>query len=325
VSLPHRKQGNEIPDRATHDASTAQLHAAVEGLTTQLTRAVAGKELAIRHLLITLFCGGHLLIEDIPGVGKTTLAHALAKSLHSDFGRIQFTADLLPADIVGVEIYDPSQHTFLFHPGAIFHHIVLADEINRATPKAQSALLEAMAEGQVTIERETRALPQPFFVIATQNPQEQVGTYPLPESQMDRFFMRLELGYPDAQAERQVLIGAVGRSQLSQLKPIADWSLIEDVQAAMHTIHISDALLDYLLRLLEVSRNGEFLRLGISPRAGQDLLRAARANAWIEGRDFVTAADVQCMWLPCLAHRVAVDGDSNSALIAVLEHVAVPG
>ncbi|MDX8413263.1 MAG: AAA family ATPase [Mariprofundales bacterium] len=309
-----------------HDKTkTAQLRTAIDALTTQLMRAVAGKDIAIRQLLITLFCGGHLLIEDVPGVGKTTLAHALAKSLHSDFGRIQFTADLLPADIVGVEIYDPSQHTFQFHPGAIFHHIVLADEINRATPKAQSALLEAMAEGQVTIERETRMLPQPFFVIATQNPQEQVGTYPLPESQMDRFFMRLQLGYPDSMAERQLLTGAVGRSQLSQLKPIADWSLIEGVQAAMQTITVSDALLDYLLKLLETSRNGEFLRLGISPRAGQDLLQAARANAWLDGRAFVTAADVQCMWLPCLAHRVSVDGDSRAALMAVLEQVAVPG
>ncbi|MDX8409883.1 MAG: AAA family ATPase [Mariprofundales bacterium] len=307
------------------DASTAQLRAAIDALTAQLARAVAGKDMAIRQLLITLFCGGHLLIEDVPGVGKTTLAHALAKSLHSDFGRIQFTADLLPADIVGVEIYDPSQHTFQFHPGAIFHHIVLADEINRATPKAQSALLEAMAEGQVTIERETRMLPQPFFVIATQNPQEQVGTYPLPESQMDRFFMRLQLGYPDALAERQLLTGAVGRSQLSQLKPIADWSLIEGVQAAMQAIHVNDSLLDYLLKLLEVSRNGEFMRLGISPRAGQDLLQAARANAWLDERAFVTAADVQRMWLPCLAHRVSVDGDSSAALMAVLEQVAVPG
>ncbi|ATX78923.1 MoxR-like ATPase [Mariprofundus aestuarium] len=299
-------------------------HEKITTLHHQLSSVLAGKEGAIRQLLVTLLSGGHLLIEDVPGVGKTTLAHALANSLDSDFGRIQFTADLLPADIVGVEIFDPAKQRFDFHPGAVFNHIVLADEINRATPKAQSALLEAMAEGQVTIERKTRQLPQPFFVIATQNPNEHMGTFPLPESQLDRFFMRTSIGYPDREAERKVLLGEAGQVRLPELQPVAGWSDILAARHAITTLNVSDLLLDYLLKLLQESRNGEWLKQGISPRAGRDLINAARAEAWLAGQSYVTAADVQTVWLPCLAHRVLAGGDSEAALTALLESVPVP-
>jgi len=299
-------------------------HEKITTLHQQLSSVLAGKEGAIRQLLVTLLSGGHLLIEDVPGVGKTTLAHALANSLDSDFGRIQFTADLLPADIVGVEIFDPAKQRFDFHPGAVFNHIVLADEINRATPKAQSALLEAMAEGQVTIERETRQLPQPFFVIATQNPNEHMGTFPLPESQLDRFFMRISIGYPDREAERKVLLGEAGQVRLPELQPVAGWSDILAARHAIAALDVSNLLLDYLLKLLQESRNGEWLKQGISPRAGHDLINAARAEAWLAGQSYVTAADVQTVWLPCLAHRVLAGGDSEAALTALLESVAVP-
>ena len=296
----------------------------IKALEVQLSHVVAGKQQAIRQVLIAMFCGGHVLIEDLPGMGKTTLAQALAASMDTDFGRIQFTADLLPADIIGVDIFNPAERCFEFHPGPIFHHIVLADEINRATPKAQSALLEAMAEGQVSIERETRKLPTPFFVIATQNPTEHLGTFPLPESQLDRFFMRLSLGYPDQQSERQLLKGEVGREQLQGLEPVVTLQLLEKVRSQAQQIYVSDVLMDYLLQLLELSRNGEWLKQGVSPRAGKDLLQAAKTLAWMDDRDYVTAADVQAVWLPCLAHRVVAAGNHEAALMQVLESVAVP-
>jgi len=296
----------------------------MEQLRQQLAGILAGKDAPIRQLMVTLLAGGHLLIEDVPGVGKTTLARALASSLDSSFGRIQFTADMLPADIIGVEIFEPAEKRFVFHPGMIFHQIVLADEINRATPKAQSALLEAMAEGQVSIERETRCLPEPFFVIATQNPNEHMGTFPLPESQLDRFFMCIGIGYPDPLAEREVLLGAVGLVRLPGLKPVASWQDVLAVRAQMATMTVADVLLDYVLELLAMSRNGEWLQHGISPRAGRDLLQAARAHAWLAGADYVTAADVQAVWLPCLAHRVRAAGDVHEALLSLLDRVPVP-
>ncbi|MDQ6994608.1 MAG: AAA family ATPase [Mariprofundaceae bacterium] len=296
----------------------------MQQLEEQLSLALAGKQDAIRQIMICLLSHGHILIEDVPGVGKTTLAHALTASLHSDFGRIQFTADMLPADIVGVEIFDPLEKRFLFHEGPIFHHIVLADEINRATPKAQSALLEAMAEGQVSIERDTHALPQPFFVMATQNPLEQLGTFPLPESQLDRFFMRISLGYPDIEAERRLLMGLAGHEQLKHLQALATW---DDVQQAHHIIQalpVADVLMDYVLQLLAFSRNGKWLQQGISPRAGQDLLRAAKAHAWLNGQDYVSAWDIQAVWQPCLTHRIVAHGDASAAMQTLLEQVPVP-
>jgi len=285
---------------------------------------LAGKDEVIEQVLIALLCGGHVLIEDLPGVGKTTLAQGLAASLDTGFGRIQFTADLLPADILGVEIYDPAGKCFTFHPGPIFHNILLVDEINRATPKAQSALLEAMAEGQVSVERETRPLPRPFFVLATQNPMEHIGTFPLPESQLDRFFMRLSLGYPDVEAERRVLLGEVGRAHLDVLRPVAGPDHVLAAQRAVAGMPVSDALTDYLLALLEKSRDGTWLKQGASPRAGADVLAAARARAWLAGQDYVAAADIQAVWLPCIAHRVLADGDAAAAARAVLEQVPVP-
>jgi len=300
------------------------IRAEIKALESQLEAVVAGKQDVIRHVIISMLCGGHLLIEDLPGMGKTTLAQALAASLNTDFGRIQFTADLLPADIIGVEIFNPAERKFEFHPGPIFHHIVLADEINRATPKAQSALLEAMAEGQISIERETRKLPEPFFVIATQNPLEHLGTYPLPESQLDRFFMRLSLGYPDQQSERRLLMGEAGRTKLQGLEPVADLRLLEATRSEAEKVKVSDSVMDYLLTLLDLSRNGEWLKQGISPRAGKDLLQSARMQSWIDGRDYVAAADLQEMWLPCLAHRVVAAGDSEAALLQLLEQVPVP-
>lgn len=296
----------------------------IQALEAQLARALSGKKTAIRQLMICLLGDGHLLIEDVPGVGKTTLAQGLAASLHSDFGRVQFTADLLPADIVGVEIFDPVEKQFIFHAGPIFHHILLADEINRATPKAQSALLEAMAENQVSIERKTHTLPDPFFVIATQNPQEHLGTFPLPESQMDRFFMRISLGYPDAEAERELLLGEAGRSQLQRFKAIASWQDIKQARQAIHAIPVSDALMDYVLKLLAESRNGTWLIQGISPRAGHDLLTAAKAHAWLNDQPYISAADVQAVWLACLSHRVVAAGDVEAAMQSLLEQVPVP-
>jgi len=303
---------------------TESIREEIYRLEEQLDGVVAGKRQTIRRMIVCLLCGGHLLLEDLPGMGKTTLAQALATSLNTDFGRIQFTADLLPADIVGVEIFNPAERRFEFHQGPIFHHVVLADEINRATPKAQSALLEAMAEGQVSIERETRKLPEPFFVIATQNPLEHLGTFPLPESQLDRFFMRLSLGYPDKEAESRLLRGQAGRDRLQGLKTVADMKLIAAARAAATEVKVADTVMDYLLVLLESSRNGQWLKQGVSPRAGRDLLQAAKMESWIDGRDFVAAADIQRMWIPCLAHRVVAAGDSEAALQQLLEQVPVP-
>lgn len=305
------------------ETEPAALHV-MHALAAQLDGVVAGKQEVIEQVLIAMLCGGHALIEDIPGTGKTTLARALATSLDTDFGRVQFTADLMPADIVGVEIFHPDEKRFVFHPGAVFHHILLADEINRATPKAQSALLEAMEEGQVSIEGETHPLPEPFLVLATQNPMEHLGTFPLPESQLDRFFCRLKLGYPGRDAELRLLRGEVGRRKLARLTPVAtvyDWRNARDAVQAMP---LSDVLLDYVLQLLHKTRDGSWLQWGASPRAGADLVAAARARAWLQGRPYVSAADVQAMWQPCLGHRVRAEGDTIAALDTILEQVPVP-
>lgn len=302
-----------------------RVRAEIEALQKQLSYVLAGKDETIRQMMVAMLCGGHVLIEDLPGMGKTTLAQGLAASFSTDFGRIQFTSDILPADIIGVEIFDPAEKAFVFHPGPIFHHIVLADEINRATPKAQSALLEAMAEGQVSVERETRRLPEPFFVIATQNPLEQRGTFPLPESQLDRFFMQISIGYPDREAERKVLLDEAGRSHIESMVASSSLQTLQKARDFARNIPISEPLMEYLLELLGRSRDGEWLRHGISPRAGRDLLAAARATAWLDGREYVTAADLQWVWLPSLAHRVIANGPSEVALSQLLEQVPVPG
>lgn len=270
----------------------------------QIDRIVLGKSSQVRLCLACLLARGHLLIEDVPGVGKTTLAHALARTLGLDFHRIQFTSDLLPADVLGAAIYDKDSGTFSFHPGPIFAQVILADEINRASPKAQSALLEAMEEGQVSIEGETRPLPTPFFVIATQNPSDQIGAFPLPESQLDRFLLRIRLGFPDHAAERALLRGEDRRDLLAAMTPAISATEFVEQQKLAQRVHVSDALLDYLQALIAASRSDTRFIAGLSPRAGLGLLRAAQAWAYLAGREFVQPEDVQAV-LPALTpHRL---------------------
>ena len=274
-------------------------------------RIILGKQQSIRLALACLLAGGHLLIEDLPGVGKTTLAHLLARLLGLHYQRIQFTSDLLPADIIGVSIYDREEGTFRFHRGPVFSQLVLADEINRATPKAQSALLEAMEERQVTVEGETRPLPEPFFVIATQNPTYQIGTFPLPESQLDRFLMRIHLGYPAPEQEKALLAGRDRRELLAALRPALGAKELLAYQRRVREIHAADAIIDYCYALVEFSRNcGRFLH-GLSPRAGLGLLHSARAWALLEGRGHVLPEDVQAVAPACLSHRL-LSGEDNA-------------
>jgi len=270
----------------------------------QVGSIILGKEAAIRLALACLLARGHLLIEDLPGMGKTTLAHALARSLGLQYQRIQFTSDLLPADILGAAVYERQRETFVFHPGPVFAQLILADEINRATPKTQSALLEAMEEGQVTVEGETRPLPEPFFVIATQNPAYQIGTFPLPESQLDRFLMRIELGYPDAQAERALLEGEDRREILARLPACLTPAQLHEAQARVAGVHAAPPLLDYMQDLLNFSRQSSLFRGGLSPRAGLGLLRAARAWALLHRRGHVLPEDVQAVLPPVVGHRL---------------------
>ena len=272
-------------------------------------RILLGKQVQVRLAMTCLLARGHLLIEDLPGMGKTTLSHALARVLGLSFQRIQFTSDLLPGDILGTSVFDKDSGQFVFHPGPIFAELVLADEINRATPKSQSALLEAMEEGQVTIEGATRPLPEPFFVIATQNPASQGGTFSLPESQLDRFLMRLSLGYPGRAAERSLLLGEARRDLLPRLEPLLDHAALAAFQAEVPKVRASDALVDYVLRLVEATRTQPAFALGLSPRGSLALLAAARAWALLAGRDYVIPEDVQAV-LPAVAgHRLRDQAD----------------
>lgn len=289
---------------------------------------ILGKEHQIRLAIACLLARGHLLIEDLPGVGKTTLTHVLASVLDLRFSRVQFTSDLLPADILGISVYERERGEFTFHPGPIFSQVVLADEVNRATPKTQSALLEAMEEQQVTIEGETRPLPSPFFVIATQNPSSQIGTFPLPESQLDRFLMRIELGYPDSQAERALLAGRDRREMLQELKPVMGPNELQQAQQAASQVHVSEPLLDYLQALLDYSRRAPHFLSGLSPRAGLALLNSARAWALLEGRDHVLPEDIQMVLPYVVGHRLQAaseQGDNSpAALAAHFRDVAIP-
>ena len=300
----------------------------VDRIAAQAAEVILGKDHQIRLSLACFLARGHLLIEDVPGVGKTTLAHVLAQCLGLNFNRVQFTSDLLPADILGVSIYNKDHGDFSFHPGPIFAHVVLADEINRATPKCQSALLEAMEEQQVSIENLTRPLPNPFFVIATQNPHHQIGTYPLPESQLDRFMIRITMGYPDPDAERALLAGVNRRELIEKLQPITDTQQLLAMQKAVTEIFVSDALIDYLQNLLAYTCHSSDFELGLSPRAGLALRQCAQAWALMQGRDHVLPDDVQIVLPQVVGHRIqAANGISATdaqQLIEQLAHVAIP-
>ena len=304
------------PDMDVFDVSSAHSHPLLAELLHQAGRVILGKERQLRLALACLLARGHLLIEDVPGVGKTTLAHVLARLLGLQFQRVQFTSDMLPADIVGVSVFDREAGSFVFHPGPVFSQLILADEINRATPKAQSALLEAMEERQVTVEGVPRSLPEPFFVIATQNPAHQIGTFPLPESQLDRFLMCIGLGYPDRAAERELLRGADRRTMVHELAPGLTPEALARLQQAVGQVHVSDALIDYVQALVAHTRQSPDYVAGLSPRAALALLQAARAWALLQGRDHALPEDVQAV-LPAVAvHRLHPADDALRRLDA---------
>ena len=289
---------------AQFDIDISDTRNKLDKIVEEMGRVILGKKKAIRLSLTCLLAQGHLLIEDLPGIGKTTLSHTFASVLGLDHQRIQFTSDLLPADILGISIYDRDSSTFSFHPGPIFSQLILADEVNRATPRAQSALLEAMEESQVTVEGKTRPLAEPFFVIATQNPSNQIGTFPLPESQLDRFTMRIKLGYPDNAAERELLKGSDRRALLKSITAIIDSEQISQMQQQAESIHVSDPLLDYLQDLLDYSRRSADYVNGLSPRAGLAILRCARAWALMHGHPQVLPEDIQQVLPSIIAHRL---------------------
>ncbi|GAB4347236.1 MAG: AAA family ATPase [Gammaproteobacteria bacterium] len=301
----------------------------VDRLVSVIGQIIVGKEPVIRQALACLIARGHLLIEDLPGVGKTTLAHVIAQALGLQFQRIQFTSDLLPADIIGASVYERDNGRFTFHPGPVFSQVILADEVNRATPKTQSALLEAMEERQVTVEGETRALPNPFFVIATQNPAHLIGTFPLPESQLDRFLMRIEMGYPDSAAERELLLGRDRREMLSTLEPCTTPEQMLVLQQRAADLHTSHALIDYVQALVSKTRNDPLYLTGLSPRAGLALVRGAKAWAMMAGRQEVLPEDVQAVLPGVVSHRLHLredEGQQSLTTVAqqLIESVPIP-
>jgi MoxR-like ATPase len=290
--------------RARKPILNTQLTTQLTALIDQICTIIVGKRTQIEDCVACMLAGGHLLIEDVPGVGKTTLAHTLSVSLGLKFSRIQFTADLMPSDLIGVSVYERSKESFVFHPGPVFTQVLLADEINRAGPKTQSALLEAMEEHQVSVEGQTRMLPEPFFVIATQNPTDQLGTYPLPESQLDRFLMCLTLGYPDQASERSLLSGLDRREAIQNLRPVITPDQLVQAQAVVRSVHVSEPLLDYLQALIAATRSGRWFVQGLSPRAGIGVLRAAQARALLSQRDYVAPDDIQHVLPQTIAHRL---------------------
>ena len=300
----------------------------LKSLLNQLNTVIVGKPTQIQDCVACLLAGGHLLIDDVPGVGKTTLAHALARTFGLQFSRVQFTSDLMPGDLSGVSIYERGKEAFVFHPGPIFAQVLLADEINRASPKTQSALLEAMEEKQVTIEGETRPLPQPFFVIATQNPLDQLGTYALPESQLDRFLMRISLGYPDRLAERELLAGNDRRDMVDKLPALLSQTELQQLQDQVLAVHAAGPLLDYVQDLIAATRSGKWFLQGLSPRAGIAVVRAAKAQALLSGRDYVAPDDVQAVLPQTVAHRLIPVGDAGRGAVeqvrAMLAAVPLP-
>jgi MoxR-like ATPase len=305
------------------------LHAQITRLEANLSRALVGKAEVVRLAVVGLLARGHLLIEDVPGVGKTTLAAALARSLGAGFQRIQFTSDMLPSDVLGVAVYEPDKHEFVFKPGPIFTNIVLADEINRTTPKTQSSLLEAMNEAQVSLDHTTHSLPRPFMVLATQNPREHAGTFPLPESQLDRFLLRIRIGYPSEADERTILRGA-GTPVVESLETVLDAADVIELQDAVELVRTDDSVVDYVLAIVTATRRSRMLSLGVSPRGSLALLRAARAHALADGRSYLVPDDVKRLAVPALAHRVllagpAADGAGAEAVIrTIVQDVPVP-
>ena len=300
----------------------------LQALLNQLNTVIVGKPAQVQDCVACLLAGGHLLIEDFPGVGKTTLAHALSRSFGLHFSRVQFTADLMPSDLSGVSIYERQKENFVFHPGPIFAQVLLADEINRASPKTQSALLEAMEEKQVTVEGATRPLPVPFFVIATQNPHDQLGTYALPESQMDRFHMRISLGYPDRAAERELLKGSDRRDMVENLKAVLSAHELLELQQQVSRVYAAEPLLNYLQDLMAATRSGRWFLQGLSPRAGIAVMRAARAQAFMNGRDYVAPDDIAAVLPQTAAHRLIPVSDAGRGareqVRAMLDAVPLP-
>ncbi len=303
-------------------------------LEAELCKIIRGQEQALRLALVSVFARGHLLIEGVPGVGKTTLAHALALALDCTFQRIQFTSDMLPSDVVGISIYSAIEQKFEFKRGPVFANVLLADEINRTTPKTQSALLEAMNEGQISIDGHSHALPQPFLVLATQNPVEHHGTYPLPESQLDRFLMRVRMSYPEGESEREILRSEAGAAQLDTVRPVMSAADVTAIQDEVTQVRVDDTLADYTLQIVRRTRESEALTLGVSPRGSLMLYRAAQAMAYLDGRSFCTPDDFKTLAVPVFAHRVVVNArysstlkkseQSEQILREIVESVAVP-
>lgn len=287
----------------------------------QLNKVVLGKPFQVKLAVVCLLAKGHLLIEDLPGMGKTTLGQAMAKVFGLDFQRIQFTSDILPADIVGANIYDREKSAFEFHPGPVFSQLVLADEINRATPKAQSALLEAMEEQQVTVEGHTYELPSPFFVIATQNPTHQIGTYPLPESQLDRFLFKINLGYPDPELEKVLLKGQSGRTKMHQLESMLDLDTLLQLQQNVDELTVTDHLLQYVMDLIQATRHSPDFAHGLSPRAGLAIVSAAKAWAFVDGRDYVLPEDIQQVFIAAARHRLQSVKTSSASTLELVEEL----
>ncbi len=306
----------------------------LEQLQKTIETVIRGKSDVVELALVTMLAGGHLLIEDVPGVGKTTLAQALARSFDCTFQRIQFTSDLLPSDILGLEIFNQQRSCFEFNQGPIFANVILADEINRTTPKTQSALLEAMAEGHVTVEQETYQLPRPFIVLATQNPIEHHGTYPLPESQLDRFMMRVRMGYPDIEDEKIILRQQKLNSAVDNLMPVMHSDDVLALQSESREVAVDESLLDYLIRIVRATRESDILDLGVSPRGSLALYHAAQAMAFIEGRDYVIPDDIKRLVVPIFAHRIIVNSrfstgmrrsdEAEAALQEILKTISVP-
>jgi len=315
------------------ETAIAVTHKASE-LEKTLRRVILGNDEVVRLALATVLARGHLLIEGVPGVGKTTLGHAIARAIDCTFQRVQFTSDMLPSDVLGISIYSAMEQQFEFKRGPVFTNVLLADEINRTTPKTQSALLEAMNEGQVTVDARSYDLPQPFLVIATQNPVEHHGTYPLPESQLDRFLMRVRMGYPEAEAEREIVRSDAGASFLEEMRPVLNGADVLEMQQAVKQVRVDESLVSYALEIVRRTRDSEYLSLGVSPRGSQALYRAAQAMAFLDGRTFCTPEDFKPLAVPVFAHRVAVNGhyaltkkkseQADEVLREIVESVAVP-